>query len=767
MSKSYNIETSIINVEELSPDEILQKIKYVGNPRISFIDINNLYIWKNFIDAKPTFLHSIYYYTILAQDHAALKLLLEYYKKPLGEIFDYRTILKIIPESPSQEFINFIKDQLTIFHKGKYLSFNEAKKLKILTQSKNSKSNLEASERLNNLEKLFPKNLCKAISPIVKGLYSDQSNKQLITKYFQESLQEFTNYINEQKDNLNTITYTFFLKNLSNIFYTEQNIDLYKTLFTHKFFQKLSFQDQCNFLNNAIISATNANYSDHALYIAKYTYDLLKLEKINNQVDTNLEFIILYNLATALTPYDPCQALTYCLQAQQINPDDADNNHNIILITKIINNGFFKTHDDINVNNKPIEKDYLKNIEDETNQLKRDIIKISIRKENPINGDSKLFYSKLFAYLINIHALEKLNDPQVLKFYVDRIEIYNNKQQIANHGVLNLTYFEFYLFMSHNKYDEALIRLKIINQNQSMFCHKLQTIIANEFYIGSLVINEKYDEALDFLENNKFINDKHFIFTNELLIKALQNKTLKDTTEISEVKDSPAENDDSFTALVDILPSHKLAEFINSQEQKKIHEYYQNLRAKKFLNNISKNIDTESKSIKLVTDDNQNYTFNKENKFNHNNKTYYAIIDSKLKLDPKLLEQFNQALAKGITYVKFAQNGIKIINNSLIELKINHSDSRLYTDTIYKSKQTGEYFIIFNEIANHKEIKIKAKNKGTLKTELVDTEIICVNESDQENDNPHDHIADFSHETTDVVSDLPNIDDAKLLGDEA
>ncbi len=91
---------------------------------------------------------------------------------------------------------------------------------------------------------------------------------------------------------------------------------------------------------------------------------------------------------------------------------------------------------------------------------------------------------------------------------------------------------------------------------------------------------------------------------------------------------------------------------------------------------------------------------------------YYAVIAPDLKLDEKMLSQFQIALQKGFCKNKMGKNGIKIIKNSIVELKIDE-DSRLYTTQIYKNS-AGKSLILFDKIGNHEEIKRLVREKKPL-----------------------------------------------------
>lgn len=82
-------------------------------------------------------------------------------------------------------------------------------------------------------------------------------------------------------------------------------------------------------------------------------------------------------------------------------------------------------------------------------------------------------------------------------------------------------------------------------------------------------------------------------------------------------------------------------------------------------------------------------------------------------IDPSLDDsQWQKALDKGFAKTAKGHNGVKLINNSLLELKIN-GDARLYTTEVHKNDQ-GNFIAIFNDQAGHKKIS-KMANKSSLK----------------------------------------------------
>lgn len=65
-------------------------------------------------------------------------------------------------------------------------------------------------------------------------------------------------------------------------------------------------------------------------------------------------------------------------------------------------------------------------------------------------------------------------------------------------------------------------------------------------------------------------------------------------------------------------------------------------------------------------------------------------------------DQFQNALEKGFAKTAKGTNGIKLINDVLLEVKIN-ADARLYSTQLHQN-DLGEFIVIFDHLARHKEI---------------------------------------------------------------
>ncbi len=97
---------------------------------------------------------------------------------------------------------------------------------------------------------------------------------------------------------------------------------------------------------------------------------------------------------------------------------------------------------------------------------------------------------------------------------------------------------------------------------------------------------------------------------------------------------------------------------------------------------------------------------------------HYAVLHPHSELDTKELEVAQMALKKGFCERRKGANGIKIINHSVIELKVN-ADMRLYATKMYQ--KNNKYLIVFNtEKVNHMYIKNLVKERKKTLIEIVD-----------------------------------------------
>lgn len=83
----------------------------------------------------------------------------------------------------------------------------------------------------------------------------------------------------------------------------------------------------------------------------------------------------------------------------------------------------------------------------------------------------------------------------------------------------------------------------------------------------------------------------------------------------------------------------------------------------------------------------------------------YGYIIEAYDNDPR----WKQSLSKGVIMDQYGKNGVKRIENKLLEIKINRSDDRVYAKKLYKNEK-GDYLAYFDKDCNHTSIKRIAKS---------------------------------------------------------
>ncbi|MBA2651442.1 MAG: ankyrin repeat domain-containing protein [Tatlockia sp.] len=155
---------------------------------------------------------------------------------------------------------------------------------------------------------------------------------------------------------------------------------------------------------------------------------------------------------------------------------------------------------------------------------------------------------------------------------------------------------------------------------------------------------------------------------------------------------------------------------VSEYDPQKIHQYFQtqkqqcrlNLSRKLLPENLQPKIKWKIKDSIFSEEESNIVALNSDFYPDH-----YAVIDPQLKMDEKVLERFQMALKKGVCSRRLGQNGIKILKNSIMELKID-DDIRLYTTVIYKNSN-NKSLILFDKIGDHEFIKKLLLEKNPLK----------------------------------------------------
>ncbi|WP_395476381.1 tetratricopeptide repeat protein [Rickettsia endosymbiont of Pantilius tunicatus] len=147
--------------------------------------------------------------------------------------------------------------------------------------------------------------------------------------------------------------------------------------------------------------------------------------------------------------------------------------------------------------------------------------------------------------------------------------------------------------------------------------------------------------------------------------------------------------------------AENIEELIEQYDAKEIHAYYQRIKQQKILE-ISQKI-TNDKIIGSWNIEGQRITTNDVTFVGkYKGLNCFAKIKEEIlnKLDNNLIDSFTNAISKGITYCQTSINGIKFLQNKVVE----NGDMRLFTNIIYKNSQE-ELLIDFDNYGNHSEVE--------------------------------------------------------------
>ena len=356
---------------------------------------------------------------------------------------------------------------------------------------------------------------------------------------------------------------------------------------------------------------------------------------------------------------------------------------------------------------------------------------------------------KLSVVLSFITKIENLDWKLFYDYLVDQ---YNNYPELAESKDTTLTYYKFILQIKNNLLNDASISLKNICDEKSPLDPKIIKFYitqAEELYISTLVEMNLLREAKEYITDSLHTQDlrsKFLSLINRLeQVKQSSNEgsvgeprdikeiasiiNLADVTKIDPEESDEEEKSDDKSEFSSPIPAleEKDEEKIESLDTvaddvflsltpQEIHKYFQHLKANSLKSNPAEKANSSEHAWYLGNDrlDLQSSGIIKiPNKSN-----FYATIDPKLKFDSVTYDQLTSALEKGFVSRKINNNGIKLLGNNLIELKIN-GDIRLYTDIIYENP-CGDHLIIFSKQGTHKDIARIAKN-STIKTFDVDS----------------------------------------------
>lgn len=141
-----------------------------------------------------------------------------------------------------------------------------------------------------------------------------------------------------------------------------------------------------------------------------------------------------------------------------------------------------------------------------------------------------------------------------------------------------------------------------------------------------------------------------------------------------------------------------------------IHAYFQNKKQKLMQESLSNKNKLQKNDWSHAEE-----IYNTQDSIIHKvHSSLYAAIDGKIisNLEEAELSQFTQSLKKGMAKKEYNSNGIKVIKNKCIELKIN-ADKRLVATKSFKNS-AGDTLIVFDSIKNHRAIE-RMRSVETLK----------------------------------------------------
>lgn len=314
-----------------------------------------------------------------------------------------------------------------------------------------------------------------------------------------------------------------------------------------------------------------------------------------------------------------------------------------------------------------------------------------------------------------------------------------------------LKYQEFMLYEHLHQFSEAdrcareLLDSNGPEQNKSVFIYNTHCLrllraketrnleLANDVVSNMPVSQQAKQTVITYIENSLHDNDTSGD-TQEIFAETLESSDI----DSSNVTDDLSSHSDSAEAILQVPDTQRAVRdfeimhpdiahdsFVDEMEQsfadpRAIHAFFQKEKAKQQYLMHEEIVGTKpNKPLWLNA---QGEPFNLQECITYKiNDSFYAVIDTKIseRLETHELLQFQQALSKGLVKKREGANGVKIVKNKCIELKIN-SDKRLVANTLFTNAK-GECLIVFDAIMNHPEISRlpdTAESNKTLKAAI-------------------------------------------------
>ncbi|WP_425361542.1 ankyrin repeat domain-containing protein [Candidatus Tisiphia endosymbiont of Ceraclea dissimilis] len=294
---------------------------------------------------------------------------------------------------------------------------------------------------------------------------------------------------------------------------------------------------------------------------------------------------------------------------------------------------------------------------------------------------------------------------------------------LGHHTFPLLKYLEFIFYKQNGLEEKSEPCLQFLKENASLGDRSaLLLSSAQDFAFYIAVEKEDFNTAMCYLNNATSLDSSTIAKIKILssLLARLQKEQEQVPLPLAQAATIETTEENNIVS-IDLMDTDELNEFIANLTPRSIHAYFQ--YQKKAL--LKKSLDTTATKEQPANwnTGKDTYVSNQQDIYSVEDKpNFYVMVDRKLKekMDTQLLENFNNALLKGLIDKDHKSNGIKIIPNILIELKIT-GDERLYTYEIYKNPQ-GKYLIYFNKQGNHNDVKNAVKLSKGLK--IIETDEI-------------------------------------------
>lgn len=290
--------------------------------------------------------------------------------------------------------------------------------------------------------------------------------------------------------------------------------------------------------------------------------------------------------------------------------------------------------------------------------------------------------------------------------------------------------FMVYLYLANNHIDDALQLIKQLQQSKH-FVFSVEILIC----LVVCMICEKNKKVFEVFDEILSCNPENEVI---LFYKELANNFFKKSIEtnlLSEASNTPSvemvsspfpESEVNKTIEINRLPSSDPDIIIESdeviEEQKpehwdpvKIHQFCQQ-KKQQYLFALGDKLSSTKRPKAVWKIGKEVYREGDKDVVSLDSLFYerhYVVIDRCLSVDKK----FEEALGKNVCERKFGQSGIKILQNTLVELKCVKEDNRLYTTTVYDNQ--NHYLAILNKQGNHLKIKAVLRSKKQLEVIVV------------------------------------------------